>query len=575
MGQQALAAVQYRSEHSRSLDQAPRYQAIETLKNLGVLIPLDRLTIYHGRAYWQHTEPNEWAVQPDFKNGSNDSGNDNVNARPTLYTADEETAIDFANARAQQLISRKLYIDEATRGYHRLPQAEREQAWSEASEGLEREIHQIVSRDPDAVILNSSFTLDPKDSEQIDRYMEAMKALLPAPSRAIPVKFEQRDIAVRTKEAVSSVVKAKHARDGVAMRVTYDDLAAMPALDVAEQMAAGANARLKVFAQIVSAARSFIAHDEATAIETVGEQRAPISLEYVAEFFHEAHIVGMTQNVDSATLGKSLKIVTLFDLDNVNTIAEWEHRREQTGEVFGTMSRALDEQLSSKKLPETPLLRTLENPYSRPEQIIEAVTSDPLFARLFEADAGNWEGFTLAEHTETVLRNFDENFADILPVELLKPMRLALVVHDIGKPVAVERGEKHRQKEYNTMIARHYLTDDLGVDRATTDLLVSLIGESQERAFKAYIRKQPGELASLKHYAETAIEKWTGSTATPELVRAYMEMAKMLLICDGGAYTDRAVTRKKDGSLHRNAGSFNSTFRDQPNDPRRRRLSLK
>lgn len=64
---------------------------------------LEDANTYHGRV----GDKNEvWRVDPSFKNGSNDSGDSNVNSRSTLYATDEENAKKFAGARAEQEVSR-------------------------------------------------------------------------------------------------------------------------------------------------------------------------------------------------------------------------------------------------------------------------------------------------------------------------------------------------------------------------------------------------------------------------------------------------------------------------------------
>ncbi len=91
--------LQTRTEHSRSIEDADRYRALDTLKELGLLVPLTELETFHGRVGTKE-EVAEWAVDPSFANGSNDSGNSNVNNRPTLYSGDKATAQEFADERA-------------------------------------------------------------------------------------------------------------------------------------------------------------------------------------------------------------------------------------------------------------------------------------------------------------------------------------------------------------------------------------------------------------------------------------------------------------------------------------------
>lgn len=109
--------LQTRAEHSRSLEDAPHFQAIETLTELGLLIPVAELETYHGRV-GVAGDP-EWKVDPSFQNGGSDGANTNVNKVPTLYTGEEQLAQDFANARIPSVV-KTMYWDtfrQQVRGY--------------------------------------------------------------------------------------------------------------------------------------------------------------------------------------------------------------------------------------------------------------------------------------------------------------------------------------------------------------------------------------------------------------------------------------------------------------------------
>ncbi len=77
---------------------------------------------------------------------------------------------------------------------------------------------------------------------------------------------------------------------------------------------------------------------------------------------------------------------------------------------------------------------------------------------------GELERFTLGEHTETVLRMFDETFADVLPAKLLPVMRLIILTHDLGKPEAVRHGKKNDQKEFNLKEGGGFF-NELGIEK--------------------------------------------------------------------------------------------------------------
>ena len=63
---------------------------------------------------------------------------------------------------------------------------------------------------------------------------------------------------------------------------------------------------------------------------------------------------------------------------------------------------------------------------------------------IYSGDVGVWEGYTLKEHTLMVLNQYEKYFGDKkLPGNLdHRVMRVALALHDIGKPEAVKIGSK-------------------------------------------------------------------------------------------------------------------------------------
>jgi hypothetical protein len=125
------AGLQTRTEHSRSIEDAEKYRALDTLKEVGLLIPLSKLETFHGRVASADEEA-EWSVDPSFANGSNDSGNNNVNSRPTLYSGDKATAQDFADERAGFPDMYLSSLAERVRNYtpeENVGRLERQNAW--------------------------------------------------------------------------------------------------------------------------------------------------------------------------------------------------------------------------------------------------------------------------------------------------------------------------------------------------------------------------------------------------------------------------------------------------------------
>ena len=611
------AELQNRSEHSRSLEDAEKYQAIDTLKDLGLLIPVSDVETFHGRVGYGEEEA--WSVDPTFANGSNDSGNYNVNKRPTLYSGDSQTAQDFADERSglrqayysslfdmvkaytpeenegrlerQNAHMRKLWEEDVASG-HKDPTKSQPDVWTmeqlldnnshveakylmkelgdeefdkfKQKYASERraEIHEIVTADSDAVVLNSGFNDTKLDCTDTERYNKALRSILIPITEGSPVDFEDRNAVQPLIDAVEKAKKETFLREDI----TEIALAAGVDEEVATQIIGAYNAQ-----RFAAMRPSYLVNKLISSADDIvfdgfdqdGERKEfPINLEYVQRYLRENHIVGISQEISSVTLGRDITSVSFFDLEKVTTQRDLEARCREVWSNLGGLASDLKIEVPIEKEDEKSLKLLLEDVHAKPDKLVEAAKKVPGYKDIYDADAGLWEGFTLAEHTETVLRNFDENFAEQIPVELIAPMRLAILAHDLGKPEPARNGDTRNQKQYNAKRAEEFMAQ-LEVDLGLADLLVALIGEGQDLASMINVRKagEPAEKA-LRSFAERELKKfYKTDDAGEDKIVALSEMAKMLQVCDGGAYTSIAITRREGGNgRHCNAPSFNSDF---------------
>ncbi len=74
---------------------------------------------------------------------------------------------------------------------------------------------------------------------------------------------------------------------------------------------------------------------------------------------------------------------------------------------------------------------------------------DEEFKDIFAMDAGVHEGYTILDHTKMVLRQFDRYFSYKELPDGVTPefFRVLLTIHDLGKPIAIKRGNKKLQHE--------------------------------------------------------------------------------------------------------------------------------
>ena len=536
-----------RQEHSHSLEDAEKYRAIEELKDVGLFIPLasfvdneDGLKVFHGRVR-KDGESGVWQVDDRFDNSADNTGNRNLNKIPSLSTGAYQVAKAFAEARG----------------------------WRKSDK---QEVHEIISNDPEAVIIDGRF-FDKLEKLPLERQQlvgrlvgKNLRVLTENLSfgRKVPVSFEEREILDKHDWSDFSLLNKPvlNKQDIVSLATKLK----LP-VELTQKIASLQNTTRLLNRQPAYLTELFI-----QGIDTVDS--VPINLDYIAQWLREAHIVGANLPINSATLGKKTEATYLFDLDKVNTKPAIMKQRGETFRRYQAIINRVGDLLPVGEEQAEPILSLLANQlYAKPEQLVEEASRVASFRQNYEADAGNWEGFSLGEHTETVLRIFDENYADRLPVELLPIMRLVLLTHDLGKPQAVAKGEKEKQLKHNREEAVHFCVK-AGASESLSFLVYTIINaepytfpffmERIKRDYQSSNYKQ-AEQAFLDYCADQF--KWLGNRSKPtdKEIRGLANMCLLLQACDSAAYTDMAVTRStKTGVFHYNYPSFNESF-EKPN----------
>lgn len=418
------------------------------------------------------------------------------------------------------------------------------------------ETDDLTSPDTDATVINLNFDSNRLDEASSARYEQSLSALLLPLTEGSPVSFGSREAVQPFAAALQEFGQSFVRDDQVAALASQADIDEPTAL----QLAGAHNARLMLFQNPVYLSARLLDQPTAMYVDTVQvgstPEQVPVNLEYVQRFMREAHIIGALQH------GASGATVTYFDRDRTVDAQEYAAQQEAMRQTFGGIVAVVEGRPGRPiGTQETTLLKRLSDPHAKPASLIEAARQVEGYTDIFDADVRNWEGLTLAMHTETVLRNFDENFADKIPVALLEPMRLAIIGHDIGKPKADASKERHLQKAYNAAQAADFY-DTLGVDEDMKALLLALIGEGSELAYKIDIR-HAGAAAedSMRRLAITTLQQMSGiDTVDESQIEGFTQMCKILQICDGGAYTSMATTRVGTVGQYRNIALFNGSF---------------
>lgn len=517
--------LSYRRETAAAqFEQTDKYRAMQYLGQVGVIKKVNQLNLFHGRA---GDGNDSWKVDPRFNNAGNNTGNNNINKRPALNTSDYNTASQYSIARSSRHSSFA-------------------------------EVHHIMSDDPDAVIIDSD-SFSRLSYEQKENINNAITLTLPSITDGAPLDFKDR-----------------HALDHLRPRDFTNDYGLMFDNDIKDlsmrlmlksstvkQVGAAINTnRLLRNGHLKQLCDAFMDNKSAVTVDAghQGKYSAPISQEYLANWFRENHIVGYKAKVSSATLNwQTVDNYLLFDLEKVNTDKELERKAKERNRRFGKI--AVTASRNKLKNEQGSLVEYLsDNPYIKPEEILQLAKLTPGYKEIFESDAGNWEKYTLEEHTETVLRLFDKNYADALPASVLPTMRLALLVHDIGKPEAVKKHNKSNQEKYNVAFAEHFLRQN-NVDEPTIELITTMVGKGMEWTRRWMLKREQGTGQQFYAFCQETMKRYLGTEQVdPKTVIGFRNMLEVLQTCDSAAYTTMAVTRTNGAIYYRNHPSFNDSF---------------
>lgn len=175
--------------------------------------------------------------------------------------------------------------------------------------------------------------------------------------------------------------------------------------------------------------------------------------------------------------------------------------------------------------------------------------------RLMSAGVGVWEGYRLHEHTQAVLGRL-EAFIDINgeldeqddSMQTVAFLRLASLLQDIGKPIAVSVSDKSEQLDYNARIGES-IASKLPISSELQSLLVDLISQDHiGQALKQEVAPDEAAAGIEELYAK---HKQIVSKRN-----SMFQMLYMLNQADTSAYTSKASYRDADGNKHLCAPSF-------------------
>ncbi len=171
----------------------------------------------------------------------------------------------------------------------------------------------------------------------------------------------------------------------------------------------------------------------------------------------------------------------------------------------------------------------LTNPNFESPQLLHLLNRD--FGKIYLADAGVREKYTIGQHTTMVMNQFEKYFsATTFPMEFSREtFRFFLALHDIGKPEAIRRGDKNQQHFYTKRLMSEIFTR---LNFSATEIKIAQALVSTDCLGK-YIR---GNIS-----AKDTAEIITGLAQEAGLkTKDFFDLLTIFFCCDAGSYTEDA-----------------------------------
>ncbi len=507
-----------------------RVEALQILLRHGVLEMASDTPLYHGRA----GDGSGFAVDPFYRNDGNATGNHNVNGRPTLYTTKD---LSVAEAFARERVN---------------------------SRSKTPEVHTIGSFQRDAMILNT-LALSKLSTGAVMECRAAMRKLIHSlgVSHFCDVRFEDRDNYNSVRNCLVDFIKTQSDlvspiargaslvdKDTINNFIKYARANKYhPNLinDVVKLMAgingfySLENCYLKELSKIYLSGihpKDKVFTDTPLKGVHYGDRTydIPISGSVFATFLRDNHIIGVKNNIDSATLGKTIEVVSLFDLYKVNTDSKVGDRLSALHNYYAPINNALGSFATDevrKRLSYTPNL------------LMKYITSTyPKMEKIYSAHSGVWEGFTVGQHTETVLRLYDEgyNVSNDLNPNVRSFMNMAILCHDLGKS-QTSRDKKEIDKSTREIAMQ--LCKSMGLSKKDYELICAVALDSQKYTTQYYVDSfyDASALTNLRSLCRDALEKYLGYEPNEQMIKGLEGMCRELQTCDSAAYSRYGKTR--------------------------------
>lgn len=163
----------------------------------------------------------------------------------------------------------------------------------------------------------------------------------------------------------------------------------------------------------------------------------------------------------------------------------------------------------------------------------------PEIGGLYKRGVGVWEGYTLEEHTEMMMTQFERYCADGYDSPLLskKAFRLMASLHDIGKPINPARQHEETLKIMPDVLRKLGLSErEVQVASAVVDQ--DFIGDYMKASSRVSITEEFAQ--RVESYIKQKTLQLSIDIGDTVDLKEYFRLISMFYMCDAGSYTVNA-----------------------------------
>lgn len=542
----------------KKTDRQLRQEAIAVLVELGACRYLNELDLYHGRANKDGKQFHVW----NLDNGGNKTGNRNVSSMGGLYTAEKDIAAEFAELRA-------IY------------------------QGGKPEIHKIVSINEDEVIFDLNFKISSVSEKDMPRLARALRVLTNfSVSKLLPINFAHKDVffdvifpvlkkqsqswlAFKEETEVATQVKTRfeEVKSKLRSEGNFDKLRKLDIDDITlenlvKDYISARNTRFLL--RVIPFDVLFTVLDRKSI--KYNDEYYSLSESYISAWIANNHIAGFKFSVTSVTVGKVIDICHLVNVQRV--VAE-----RDLGEHYQNLIQF--EQVATKRFSDMMPARINDFFASASgRELVDFISKkDAKCKKLYKKGAGIWEGWTVGQHTASVIDFFDSYYSNSLPDNMQSIMKLILLSHDIGKGMAREKHlpqQEENQKNVDILLKRLHINDGI------RKIVKFVIGEGQNLTSTILIKESEDEkdrlisqgrlteknrydrekklIKQMNERCAEVLKDAFGVSPKKEEVDVLRNLCLILQFSDSGAYTYYAKIKESQGYVTGGNVRFTKSF---------------